>query len=94
MLRKIQSNTPRTNWRVGKFMLIAAASSALVGFGMNSHPAQAASSLVYCSEGSPENFTPSINTTGTSYDAALPVYDKLVQFAKGGTNIQPALAQS
>ena len=32
-----------------------------------------AKSLVYCSEGSPENFTPAINTTGTSLDAARPV---------------------
>ena len=29
----------------------------------------AAKTLVYCSEGSPENFAPSINTTGTSFDA-------------------------
>ena len=31
-----------------------------------------AKTLVYCSEGSPENFTPAINTTGTSFDAARP----------------------
>ena len=29
-----------------------------------------AKTLVYCSEGSPENFTPAINSTGTSFDAA------------------------
>ncbi len=29
----------------------------------------AAKTLVYCSEGSPENFAPSVNTTGTSFDA-------------------------
>ena len=33
-----------------------------------------AKTLVYCSEGSPENFNPQINTTGTSFDAARPVY--------------------
>ena len=32
--------------------------------------ALSAKTLVYCSEGSPENFTPAINTTGTSFDAA------------------------
>ena len=53
-----------------------------------------AKSLVYCSEGSPENFTPSMNTTGTSLDAARPVYNKLVQFEPGGTTVQPALAES
>ena len=34
-------------------------------------PAASAKTLVYCSEGSPENFTPAINTTGTSFDAAM-----------------------
>ena len=50
-----------------------------------------AKSLVYCSEGSPENFSPSINTTGTSLDAARPVYNKLVQFTPGTTATEPAL---
>ncbi|MEQ1522009.1 MAG: hypothetical protein ABL936_12135 [Aestuariivirga sp.] len=45
-----------------------------------------AKSLVYCSEGSPENFTPAMNTTGTSLDAARPVYNKLVQFTPGLPN--------
>jgi dipeptide transport system substrate-binding protein len=53
-----------------------------------------AKSLVYCSEGSPENFSPSINTTGTSLDAARPVYNKLVQFEPGSTTPKPALAES
>ena len=53
-----------------------------------------AKSLVYCSEGSPENFSPSMNTTGTSLDAARPVYNKLVQFVPGGTSVEPALAES
>ena len=53
-------------------------------------PAAQAKSLVYCSEGSPENFSPSINTTGTSLDAARPVYNKLVQFAPGTTEPKPA----
>ncbi|MET0382346.1 MAG: ABC transporter substrate-binding protein [Burkholderiaceae bacterium] len=50
--------------------------------------------LAYCSEGSPENFSPALNTTGTSFDAARPVYDKLTEFARGSTRIEPALAQS
>ncbi len=53
-----------------------------------------AKALVYCSEGSPENFSPSINTTGTSVDAARPVYNKLVQFEPGATSVNPALAES
>ena len=53
----------------------------------------AAKTLVYCSEGSPENFTPSINTTGTSFDAARPIYDQLVMFERGSTKVGPGLAE-
>lgn len=53
-----------------------------------------AKTLVYCSEGSPENFTPAINTTGTSFDAARPVYDQLTEFARGTTTVEPGLAES
>jgi dipeptide transport system substrate-binding protein len=53
-----------------------------------------AKSLVYCAEGSPENFTPAMNTTGTSLDAARPVYNKLVQFTPGSTTTEPGLAES
>ena len=52
-----------------------------------------AKSLVYCSEGSPENFTPALNTTGTSFDAARPVYDKLTEFKRGSTEVEPGLAE-
>ena len=52
-----------------------------------------AKTLVYCSEGSPENFTPALNTTGTSLDAARPVFDQLVEFERGSTNIKPGLAE-
>ena len=50
--------------------------------------------LVYCSEGSPENFTPAINTTGTSFDAARPVYNRLTEFKRGTTEVVPGLAES
>ena len=53
-----------------------------------------AKTLVYCSEGSPENFNPQINTTGTSFDASLQVYDHLVAFEKGSTKVVPMLAES
>jgi dipeptide transport system substrate-binding protein len=52
-----------------------------------------AKTLVYCSEGSPENFTPAINTTGTSLDAARPAYNQLVEFERGTTNVVPGLAE-
>ena len=57
-------------------------------------PAATAKTLVYCSEGSPENFTPAINTTGTTFDAARPVYDRLTEFKRGTTEVIPGLAES
>src|SRR5579871_2479063 len=53
-----------------------------------------AKTLVYCSEGSPESFTPALNTTATSHDAARPLFDKLTQFARGTTRVEPGLAES
>ena len=52
-----------------------------------------AKTLVYCSEGSPENFYPGVNTTGTSFDANEPIYNGLVAFERGGTKVVPALAE-
>ena len=52
-----------------------------------------AKTLVFCSEGSPENFYPAINTTGTSFDANTQIYDRLVDFERGGTKVVPALAE-
>ena len=53
-----------------------------------------AKTLVYCSEGSPENFNPMINTTNTTFNANIPVYGRLVEFADGGTGLEPGLAES
>ena len=53
----------------------------------------AAKTLVYCSEGSPENFNPQLYTSGTSVDAsAVPVYNRLVDFKPGTTELVPSLA--
>jgi len=70
---------------------LAAVCAAVAAFGASPVLAK---TLVYCSEGSPENFTPALNTTGTSFDAARPVYDKLTEFARGSTNVEPGLAES
>ena len=74
-----------------KFMMAVLASAATLGM------ATAASSktLIYCSEGSPEGFTPSLYTSGTTFDASSRhIYNKLVEFERGGTNIVPGLAES
>lgn len=57
-------------------------------------PAQAAKTLVYCSEGSPEIFNPTLSTTGTTQDVGLPIYDNLVEFDRGTTKVVPGLAES
>jgi dipeptide transport system substrate-binding protein len=49
--------------------------------------------LVFCSEGSPEFFGPSISTTGTSLDANIPIYDTLVRHIRGSTRLAPGLAE-
>jgi dipeptide transport system substrate-binding protein len=68
--------------------------AALLGSTMLVAGVAEAKSLVYCSEGSPENFTPAMNTTGTSLDAARPIYNQLVEFERGSTNVVAGLAES
>ena len=51
--------------------------------------------FVYCSEASPEGFDPAPYTAGTTFDAsAHPIYNRLVEFKKGTTEIEPALAET
>ncbi|WP_434629955.1 ABC transporter substrate-binding protein [Chromobacterium sp. CV08] len=55
---------------------------------------QAAGTLVFCSEGSPAGFDPGQYTTGTDFDAAAEtVFNRLVQFQRGGTKVIPGLAE-
>jgi dipeptide transport system substrate-binding protein len=58
-------------------------------------PASGKGTLVYCSEGSPEGFQPQFFSTGTTFDAvSVPMFNRLVEFDLGATNIVPALAES
>jgi dipeptide transport system substrate-binding protein len=73
--------------------LLAAVTALAVGaaFGASAE----AKTLVYCSEGSPEGFNPQLYTAGTTFDASSrQVYNRLVQFERGTTNIVPGLAES
>jgi len=55
--------------------------------------AHAATSLVYCSEGSPAGFDPGQYTTGTDFDAsAETLYNRLSEFERGSTTVIPGLA--
>ncbi|AIR88050.1 ABC transporter substrate-binding protein [Pseudomonas cremoricolorata] len=66
---------------------------ALLGAGLLSHSAAAlANSLVFCSEGSPAGFDTAQFTSATDNDASAPLYNRLVEFERGGTAVQPALA--
>ena len=57
--------------------------------------AHAASNLVFCSEGSPAGFDPGQYTTGTDFDAsAETIFNRLSQFERGGTKVEPGLATS
>lgn len=70
--------------------LLAASSLAL----MAGASAQA-KTLVYCSEGSPEGFDAAPYTAGTTLDASgKTVYNRLVEFDLGTTNVVPSLAES
>ncbi|MBA2058688.1 ABC transporter substrate-binding protein [Psychrobacter cryohalolentis] len=57
--------------------------------------AKAAKTLIYCSEGSPAGFDPAQYTAGTDFDAsAYPIFNGIVQFKRGETEIEPGLAES
>jgi dipeptide transport system substrate-binding protein len=80
--------TYRITRRLAALVFVAAAGAA-------GSPAFAAKTLVYCSEGSPEGFNPQFFTTGTTLDASsVPIYNRLVEFDLGTTNIVPGLAES
>jgi dipeptide transport system substrate-binding protein len=73
----------KTGW------IVAAACAAVLASAAGAQ----AKTLVYCTEGSPENFNPMINTTGTTFNANLPIYNRLLEFRPGTTEVQPGLAE-
>jgi len=86
----INTRSVQENGRVllAAALLIAGLASAPVAFAKGG-------TLVFCSEGSPEGFQPQFFSTGTTFDAAsVPMFNRLVEFETGTTNIVPALAES
>ncbi len=69
----------------------ACAALALVAF---AGTASAQTTLVACTEGSPDNLNPQFSGSNTTYDYAQQVYDRLVANEIGGSNVIPALAES
>ncbi|MEP6432315.1 MAG: ABC transporter substrate-binding protein, partial [Lentilitoribacter sp.] len=54
-----------------------------------------AKTLIFCSEAAPEGFDPALYSSATTFDASSrTIYNRLVGFEKGTTNIRPSLAQS
>ncbi|MGV8855122.1 MAG: ABC transporter substrate-binding protein [Devosia sp.] len=54
-----------------------------------------AKQLVYCSEASPAHFDPGPTTGGNDFDASSrTIYNRLVEFKHGGTEVEPGLAES
>jgi dipeptide transport system substrate-binding protein len=52
-----------------------------------------AKTLVFCSEGSPEGFNAALYTAATTYDASSrPLYNRLIEFERGTTDLKPQLA--
>jgi dipeptide transport system substrate-binding protein len=90
LMNRPTTSTPRLRLRKTA-LLCAIAIPAMMAMA----PASAATkTLVYCSEGSPENFYPGVNTTGTSFDVTEQIYDNIVDFERGGTKVVPGLAES
>ena len=51
--------------------------------------------LVYCSEASPSTFNPQLATDGPTFNASSEmIYNRLVDFKAGTTEVQPSLAES
>ena len=72
-----------------KAALLGVSLAALAGAGAS------AKTLVYCSEGSPEGFDPSLYTAGTTFDAAAhTIYNRLVEFEPGTTNVRAGVAET
>ncbi len=66
----------------------------LLGLLAAAAPAEAAKTLVFCSEGNPDSLSPPLARTSTSFDAIIPVFDTLVRFDPDSQAIVPGLAES
>jgi hypothetical protein len=83
---------------VPQFCLPALAALAVAASGMTPVAAQAATlpdkTLVFCSEGSPAGFDTAQYTTSVEFSAgSYTVYNRLIEFAHGSTDIEPGLAE-
>ncbi|MGN6232061.1 MAG: ABC transporter substrate-binding protein [Trinickia sp.] len=82
--------------RAVRLSAIAAATATVSLAATISHAADIPNkTLVYCSEGSPAGFDPAQYTTSTDFTAnTFTVYNRLVEFERGSTKVEPGLAES
>jgi dipeptide transport system substrate-binding protein len=74
---------------------LAALPLAILAAGAITTSAHAATTFVYCSEGSPEGFNPAFYTSGTTFDASSKaMFNRLLEFKLGTTELEPGLAES
>lgn len=68
--------------------------AALLGAGLLAHApfGLAKGNLVFCSEGSPSGFDTAQYQSGTDNDVSEPLYNRLVEFERGATVVEPSLA--
>lgn len=86
--RRLAARARTAGMLVGLAGLAAAGNLSLAG------SANAAGTLVYCSEGNPDQLAPSLARTNTSFDVLLHVYDTLVRYDKETDRLVPSLAES
>ncbi|WP_186154953.1 ABC transporter substrate-binding protein [Burkholderia gladioli] len=74
---------------------MAGVAAAALGITSAAHAQIPNKTLVYCSEGSPAGFDSAQYTTGVDFSAAtFTIYNRLVEFVRGGTKVEPGLAES
>jgi len=86
----------RNAWRRLGALMLTTLAKYMIGLACLALPAVAqAKTLVYCSEVSPETFNPMVGAADSTMDAAAkPLFNRLIEFKPGTTEIAPALAQS
>lgn len=88
---EIRVNQRENSMHLKHGLKAAAVAAGLVAFAGGAQ----AKTFVYCSEGSPEGFDPALYTSGTTFDASSrSVFNKLVEFERGTTNVVPGVAES